>query len=688
MFLPRPRTLLFFALIASVLFWLRFGEEILSTAARNDSAAELLTQYQYEVARKRPEAVNWVQSQKDHFGERTLAAGIAAEQGRLGDFDTRQRLLLNAARLVRLYEDDSHHDDGLLWSYGAALEVADDAYLGEELLERLERAQADPELWPLVRDNPIALSSDLLFDAPKYRDYYATHQSWVDAMLIALTACVDEAHDEMTAEAAAPPAIRLDTVLEAARRSDPHLRLAVPEPQAAPEQAAVVFLMFLEHGDVLNRVAAADVPVLEAVEVLLLGGDAVFAAATAAVEPPDEADLAAAKLIRIYREKPAVWQQARREPLLLQFDAMVPAYSGRLLERFPDHGIPSLIVTQYAETPVAAAAAIDRYGELAVAVLAHYADSDRFVELLSRGDDGYRSVMVAAMAGDEGLEKLAGDPRYLSKLLDDEGNPRRADWWQSVPLVGGIGNVARNYALDRPSDWSEIGWATWDVADATLIVFTLGTSKLMSEAGKQGLKATARTAGRNAAAAAPARTAARAGGRSAPAALARLGTLAGRTSAGEAAAVGARVSAGSGMIRLGSRVVLLGGRPVAAISGKAYHAGRVTLAAARGTPPLVRLWVARGILGASLLARTPAMIRSVGNGVVTMTGQIVDELGRQVDAIKELVKLPIAGDGKFAHWLHRVAYFGILVLLCGLAYLAFGRDRRSVWRRPAVMRYT
>lgn len=682
----RIRTLLLLACIAALLFWLRYGEQVLS-GQRPDRAQQVIAAYHHEVAARHPEATNWLQQQQDRYGERALAASIRTQRGALTSFENQQQRIRNSARLISLYERDPLRDEALLWSHGTALQVAQDhGELSDELLRRLETAQAEPRLWSVVRDNPVALSSDLIMTSESHRAFYSAEQAWLDDLMTALAQTVDlpTADQPAASDPVAPPAIGLDAVLEVAYESRACLQTAIPDPLASPSETAVIFLTFLEHRELLLTLCGENVPALEAVEVLLLNADSLPLEGSGASAAASETLAAtAAKLVRIHREKKLVWDQARREPLLLQFDERVPAYSQRLLQRFPQHGIPGLIVTQYAEAPLAAAVAIDRYGELAIAVLVHYADSPRFVQLLGRGDRGYQAVMVAAMESDEGLEKLADDPRYLSKLIDDQGNPRQADWWQAVPVVGGIANVARNYVTNRPSDWSEIGWAAWDIADAVLIAGSLGASKFVTEAGKQGLKASARGAGRHAALRAGGRSAVTSG--TAPArsltALQRLSRL---TSGGPAATARATVrgTAASATLRIAGRVVALAAQPLAAVTHRAYQASRLVFTAASGVPPLVRLWVSRALLGISLLARTPAMLQSVATGVGNFTAAVAEQLGQQVDAIKELIGLPQLAEGLVGRGLHRVLYWGGLVLIGLAAWAAlFSRKRPKLGYR-------
>lgn len=708
MVIPRVRTIAFVALAGAFIFWLRYGEEVLR-GQRRDAADRVIAAYRDEHQRQNPETANWLQQQKDTFGDRALAASIHTERGTLASFEAQQHSIRTSARLISIFQNDPLRDDAILWSHGTALStVSGDALenraLTQQWLQRLEMAKADPAVWALVRDNPLALTSDLVLNNQEARDFYASNQPWIDDLVSALMQTVDDEASVLpvaattlisgqpTTEAPAtvaldalpmpaPSVVQVDAVLEIAMALHPHLKAAIGQPQDDAVMASVIFVTFAEHRDLMAELCAQNIPPTEAVEVLLLNGDAIQSS-DSAIDPAQQA----ARLVRIYREKKRVWDQARREPLVLRFDDAAPKFSQSLIERFPQHGIPSLVVTQYPDVAPAAAAAIDRYGELAIAVLVHYAPSDRFRSLLGDNKLGYRTVMVAAMEGDVGLEKLAGDSRYLAKLVDEQGTPRKADWWQAVPVVGGIANVSRNFATDRPSDWSEIGWAAWDVVDAALIVGSLGASKIATEVGKQGLKTAARVAGREAAASAATRTTAVAATRT-PTLLEGIAKTSARSTSrgvgglavsttGEIAAVGARVGILSASLRIGSRVVVMVARPMTAVSAKAFQSTQRVFAAAAGMPPAIRLWVTRGLLGISLMARTPRTAAIVAGSIADFTTSMVDELGKRVDAVKSMIGLPLGGEGLISQGLQRFAYFAILLMIAAGATWTLLRPAR------------
>jgi hypothetical protein len=128
-----------------------------------------------------------------------------------------------------------------------------------------------------------------------------------------------------------------------------------------------------------------------------------------------------------------------------------------------------------------------------------------------------------------------------------------------------------------------------------------------------------------------------------------------------------RAATVSGVLRIGGRGVVLVARPMTAVSAKAVQASRLLVTSIASAPPLVRLWVTRGLLGISLIARTPAMAQSIATGVSDFAASVVDDLGKQVDAIKSSLGIPLDGEGWLGQAAQRVIYFAILGVIGGLA---------------------
>ena len=289
--------------------------------------------------------------------------------------------------------------------------------------------------------------------------------------------------------------ISLDELLEVNNDGKPYLMTLVPKPKIAPVEACIYFETFRQFGEVISMAAKQGVPPKEATEVIVLNRDSLLndGDEVAGDKVKDPRSIAA-RLITLYRNRPSVWAAAQRDGYVLSFDELTPSLSQSVLEKHADLGVASLIVTQYADVATQAAAIVDHYGELGVAVLVEYEGSERFQKLLQNANVDHRIAMVAVLKSDAGLESVLGDPDYIEKWIGEDGKPLANELWVSVPLVGGIGKVAKNYGTGVPSDWSEIGWAAWDVADVGLMIISFGTSKIASEAAKQGAKQVGKSA--------------------------------------------------------------------------------------------------------------------------------------------------------------------------------------------------
>jgi hypothetical protein len=89
------------------------------------------------------------------------------------------------------------------------------------------------------------------------------------------------------------------------------------------------------------------------------------------------------------------------------------------------------------------------------------------------------------MYEDNGLERLAQNKGWLDKYFDEEGHPKVEDWWTILP-GGALVKICENRANGYPNEWSELGWAALDVADAALLIVSLGGSATVSATAKGG----------------------------------------------------------------------------------------------------------------------------------------------------------------------------------------------------------
>ncbi len=668
--LIRPRHLLAIVCAVFCVFWFVNGPEILS-GTPGSAESKILADFK----REHPTASAWVDERNDNFGRFNTAVAIESLHGRTFNPEMLARAVEVRARLTALSRHSGTLDDHVLWSHGTALDAMED--LPEEridYLNRLEAATTDRDYGSLVRDDPVALTSTLLRDEPRFRDHYRENRDWYHAMMEVLITTIEISpgftedspdlleHSSGLTEssagaradeyASATSLIALDDLLIATTDSDGQLIALVSEPLESPVEASLYYATCRQFGRVIAMAAEQGLAAKETADVIILNrdsfpGDPANAGDAALPDPATTA----ARLVRLYRNRPSVWAAAQQDGFVLSFDQLAPDLAQPVLEKYPDLGVASLIVTQYPDLAIQAAEIVNAYGELGVAVLVQYEGSDKFRQLLESADVDYRIAMVAVLKADVGLEQTLADPSYLNKWVAADGQPLQDEWWVNLPLVGGIAKVAKNRVNQIPSDWSEIGWAAWDVADVGLMVVSLGTSKVVSEAAKQSVKQSAKRVGKTAAQR-MSRTGVKATADAArPTAMARFVTA-------------ARSSQAIAPIRWTARTTIYLGRSVSTAGGQLVTAGQRILRTATGIPPGLRTWVARGLLGASLFIGRPErigeLIRSLNEFGQRMVGGAVEAIPTAIGNAMETLRQAITDSvgGRFAPLVYLIVLVG------------------------------
>ena len=610
-----PKHLLGLACGVFCIFWLFNGSEIISRAP-DQSESKVIADFK----RTNPKAADWLAEQQDRFGQFNTAVAIQSLQGRSLSPEVLKRSVEIRARLTKLCQTDQVGDKSELWSHGTAIDAMSDLHdETDRYLAALEAARADQDYWSLVRNDPVALSSKLLKSNLALRKDYQNHQDWYVRMTEVLVAMIGITSDGDSSEEDAG-FIQLDDLLKVAESGKPHLRQLIPKPSESPLEACIYYETFRQFGQVISMAAKKGVPPKEATEVIVLNRDALLSddeeVDGATIKDPAPI---AARLVTLYRTRPSVWAAAQRDGYVLSFDKLTPGLSQSVLEKHADLGVASLIVTQYPDVATQAAAIIDHYDELGVAVLAQYAGSDNFRKLLRSANVDHRIAMVAVLKSDVGLESVLNDPAYIDKWIGADGKPLADEWWVNVPLVGGIAKVASNYAKGLPSDWSEIGWAAWDVADVGLMIVSFGSSKILTEAAKQTAKQTGRSAAKKMATAGVRRTIK---AQAKPSAMARL-------------VAAAKASKAAAPIRWTSRTIISVTLATKTMGGKLMTTTTRVIRTVKRIPPGVRKWAARGMLGASLFVRGPARIKAL---IASLNKYATDLVSDAIDAIPKAIE--------------------------------------------------
>jgi hypothetical protein len=651
----KPKRILGLLLGVFAIWWLYNGPEFFSKDQSN-VAKSICDEY----VSKNPELSDFIAEQRIRYGEFNTAVSFQSIKGESLNPEALQQGIESRTRLLALCDRAKTGDELLLWSHGTALDALDELpQEANDYLTRLEDATKDEDYWSLVRDDPVALTSELLRNDKVLRADYRKNREWYISM-VQILASMLELKDDANSPDSEITTVNLDDLLTLPSDSKPYLIQLLPKPEEAEFEACIYFETFRQFGEVIALAASKGVPPKELVEVSVLNRDELLsreeeASGQTIGNPP----LIASRLVELHRNRPDVWIAAQRDSYVLAFDRLVPGSSQKVLQKYPDLGVASFVVSQYSDLATQATEIINQYGDLGMAVLDQYESSETFRKLLARGDIDYRIAMVAVLKADEGLQAVLRNPADIDKWVGQDGKPTAPEWWTNVPIVGSVANVARNYATGRSSDWSEIGWAVWDVADVGLMVVSFGTTKIATEAAKQ----TAKGVGKSAAKKLTVAGLKRSGSAVAkPTALARIISVAKTSRVGQVIQWTSRAT-----IRSAGAAKSLASQAVSA-SGKVYRA-------AKSIPPNVRRSVARGLLAVSLFVRAPdqlrALTKSLNEKVITWGKDLIEAIPAALNsALSEVMaQMKNMMNGDFS----KVIHFLILVAV-GLTALMFLLD--------------
>jgi len=661
-----PFKLRFLVPLTLLLLWLLAGQKILSVLNPENKNERRLNSQIEEIRKLNPEADAFFAKVQDKRDSAALGATIRGAEVQYGK-DSALRTVADEIsgsdgpvfyRLARLAADinraPSHTDrEAILYSHGTTLqnlledESGDSA---EEYLTQLESAASDPALWPTVKDDPIGLLiAPHIKDDPELWQFYRDERDWLADILA--TAAPDK-----TAEVAG--GVFLAGLVRTAKESYPQIKPAVTE------FGLVAIPLYETYGATLKETNKLGVPDNEALEIIFANQDQF------AIEPPS-----ADELINIKKNRPNVWNAARQETLILRLDSEVPHLTEPLIKQFPDHDIAAFLYTNYEDEIPAAAASLEKFGDLGLYILNRYQEDPRTHELLTNPKVGARAIPFLARFGDEGFEKLDDNIAWLDRYFDAEGNPIEGHGWiEGIPIVGAPANVVQHWAKGNPVSWGELGWAGLDVVDGALLVASFGASAPLTAAkqtakttGRQVVKQTTRQSAKKAVAGASTRGVARAGARES-----FLKAFARRGGRWMAPLVG------------GAELVFrIGKTTTSRIGTSARQAGLRMKTAWAATPASLRKWTYRGLLAVGLYF-------TITERTIPNLPAIAEGLGQQFAKIADSVKesIPTALATALREWLDIGSSTGATVIytltaLALAALAAFFFFRKSGLRRLA-----
>lgn len=501
-----------------------------------------------------------------------------------------------------------------------ALAAADSPALLKSYLDELDAAARDPERMRAAFDDPVALIVWSKVPDPELRRFYHAQRDWLGEILVEGTAQAEDSAASADAGAA------LAAVISAAQKYHPLPQKAVQELKLG----WLGFQAFLVHGDLIAGCVKDGIPLDDALDVVFANTD--FLAEKVKAQGVEKT---ARSLAELRLGRPQAWLAARHSAGALRLAEACPREAETLFAKYGADDLPALLLSSYPDQLVPAAKAVDELGDLAIYYLAKYRDDARFKKYLADPKVGSRLFPFLVLQGDAAFDKLDADPTtysWLDKYIAADGKPIDPEWWTHLP-GGGAVNVVRNVAQGRPNEWSELGWAALDVADATLVVMSFGATAPVS-ASKAGAGTAARTAGkallRQEAAEAMVASAAR---------TARGSRAAARTAfaEGKASSLLQRMARGGGAVLTYS--LQSAGKFVGGAAARTLEAARVVRTAAAAVPAPVRMWVARGLLAASLAFRVQHQISPNVDQISTGLAGVV---GGTVKGVSELFGTTLA----------------------------------------------
>ena len=641
-----------------LVLWLVSGQKVLSILNPEAKHQRQLDAQIKEIRQINPEADAFFAKVQDARDSTALGATISAAEITYGEPSALRQVAdnINGAtsayyRLLHLAADinraPSEADrDAILYTHGTTLQnllVDETNSSANDYLTQLENAAAQPELWPVIKDDPIGLLlAPYLSSEPEIWQFYRDERDWLGEILA--TAAPDP-ESEVTGAAFLAELVRI------ARNNHPQVKSAVAE------FGLVALPLYGAYGETLKATNQLGVPDSETLEVIFANQDQ-FA------ESPPSAD----KLVNLKKNRPSVWDAARYQSLALRLDAEVPHLSESIFKQYQSGDIPAFLYTYYEDEIPAAALALDKFGDLGLYILNRYEADPRVHELLKNPAVGPRAIPFLARFGDQGFEKLDDNLAWLDRFFDAEGNAKKGhSWIEGIPIVGAPANVIQLWAKGHPAEWSEIGWAGLDVLDGALLVASFGASAPVTAA-KQSAKATGRQTIKIATRQAAKKQLPLAGKR--VAAVQRTTML--RTFSSRAGRWVAPLANGAEM------VFRVGRTTVSRIGTSARQAAMKLNTTWSATPLRLRKWTYRGLLAVGLYFTITE--RTIPN-LPEIAAGIGEQVGKIADSITEAI--PAALASALREWLNTgssakatAAFTIIAVALAALSALLFFRKKR------------
>jgi len=519
-------------------------------------------------------------------------------------------------------------------------------------MQHLQQARQNPVLWPMVWDDPLALTIWVeTQDIQTVRIYHRNREWLADAL-----AMLDFDSSEWT----------LQTAIHRLAPFEATAKVVVED----EELGSIGLAVMLTHGALIDRCwREHGIEPLETVAVIYLNDDMIGEREAS----PQWIAEKAAWLAVIRKNHPVVWLSAMEFPFTLRLFQDAPTVASSVLERYGYMDVPTMIYQHFEEPELVDAAlrAIDVFGDLAFFVFSHYSHDPHFSASIARylvdPEIGIRVVPFVVRFGDEAFLRIERNKAWVERYYEPSGRPREdpMNWIQYLP-GGAAVHVARNWAQGYPCEFGELGWAAFDVASAALAVASFGKTAPVTTKARTAAQAkrTSATVLRETAASQWSRKL-RVVQQGGP--FRHLATF-GRIAVDTARFAGAPIWAGIRVVRWAGHIVLKG--------------LKATVQAWSHIPISTRRIIYRGLLATALYIRitetTMPNMDKIGAGVGVLTARIS---AGTIKTLSTAVSTAVSETMKEFYMSDPVRSALVYVVLGGLLFLALGGAVKGVWMR-------
>jgi len=356
---------------------------------------------------------------------------------------------------------------------------------GHQYAALLEEAQRTPGVWAMVRDDAFALVIWSALRDHELLSFYHRNREWLMEPL----AMMD--FDELNGnEWSLESALRRLIVVE------PVLRDVLEHDRA--DLGIFGLAVLLTHAELVNSAVQRNrLDPAEVVRIIFMNPNEFDSLAHTTSGVREKAN----ELAQIQSHSPVVWVAAQEFAFTLRLFKDAPDITPNVLRKYGDGDLALLIYQWFEDREEVRQAlrAIDAFGDMAIFVFGNFQHENVLMRRLLMDPDVSIALIPFLMKyWEEGFDRIERNKNWVRKYFNPEnGSVIDPNWIQYIPFGAPL-NVANNWKNGVPSEWSELGWAAYDVGSAALAIATWGASAkatTSAQAGARG-KRVLTTAGR------------------------------------------------------------------------------------------------------------------------------------------------------------------------------------------------